>query len=587
MKMRLAIVLGMAIALSQPASAALPNREEKQLAGLADEFVAARLERDPDIAYRFGLELSERLQGRLLDRTPGSQRRFDSTVDDLTRRLSRIDRRRLDREHLVLRALLQEELAVYAALRVCNRSWWDVSHIGGWMADILDLAQIEPGGTPATRAASLRRWATLPASVETHISNLETGLAKGYSAPRILVERTIAQLDALISSPLAGSPLYSPAVRDPDAVFAEKLRALTEGPNREALRRYRSFLAETYLPRARTTMGLNALPNGPACYRAFFRRHTSLTEPPEQFLAKVEAANLAGVAAGIEAGAAHYGTRDARELLRKAREDPAEHYSSSAEMLADAQQTAIRARQDYAPFFLRMPGQELKVQPYPEGRRGLNLPMRYFASGDPAVPATTWVSDDRFDAMPRAVLRSTIFHEGIPGHHMVGARMAERAGHPLLRLAYQGAFDEGWALYAERLALEAGLASTAGKVILGINRAKLSLFDLSIHQRGWDKARLEAHFRDRGGLGQQVEERFARAAAVPAQLLSYAAGELTILELRSEAERRLGPRFSLPQFHEIVLRDGWVPLWFLRENVREWIAEEERRPANGPSRGRQ
>ena len=582
MKMRMAIAFTVAAALPQPASSA-PTQEEQRLARLADEFVAARLERDPDIAYRFGLELPKRLQGRLLDRTPESAKRFGAAVDMLARRLSRIDQRNLDREHLVLRALLQEELEVHTELRVCNRSWWDVSHIGGWMADILDLAQIEPGGTPGTRSASLRRWASLPASVETQIANLETGLAQGYSSPRPVVERTIAQLDALISSPLAKSPLFSPAVRDPDPAFSEKLRALTEGPNQRALRRYRSYLNDTYLPRARTTLGLNALPNGPACYRALVRRYTSLSEAPEQFLAKVEAANLAGVAAAIKAGEPHYRTRDARELLRKAREDPAQRYSSSAEMLADAQQTALRAPGDFRSFFLRMPTQELKVQPYPEGRRGLGLPMRYFASGSPSVPAVTWVSDDRFDAMPRAVLRSTILHEGIPGHHLVGARMAGRPGHPLTRLAYQAAFDEGWALYAESLAHEAGLSSPAGKIIHGVNRAKLSLFDLFIHHRGWNKAELEDHFKDRGGLGQQVEDRFARAAAFPGQLLSYAAGELAILELRAEAERRLGPRFSLPHFHEVLLRDGWVPLWFLRENMRAWIADQERQPTTAPN----
>lgn len=576
MKVRLGIALAGLAALSAPASAAAATGDEQRLARLADQFVAARLERDPDIAYRFGLQLPGRLQSRLLNRTPASAQRFNATVDDLDRRLARIDRRRLDHRHLVLRALLHEELAVHAALRACNRSWWDVSHIGGWMADILDLAGVEPGGTPAARAASLRRWATLPASVETQIDNLVTGLAHGYSAPRPVVERTIAQLDALISSPLAKSPLYSPAVRDPDPVFASKLQALVEGPHRQAWRRYRAFLSDTYLPRARTTLGLNALPNGPACYRALVRRFTSLSDDPEVLLAKLEATNLNGVAAAVAAGGKHYGTPEPRALLRKAREDPAERYSTPAEMLAEAQQTATRAPRDFARFFLEMPRQELKVQPYPEGRRGLGLPMRYFASGTVSVPAVTWVSDDRFDSMPRAALRSTILHEGIPGHHMVGGRMAGRTGHhPLTRLAYQAAFDEGWALYAEGLADEAGLLSPAGKVIHGVNRAKLSLFDLHIHLRGWDKGELEAHFKNRGGLGQQVEDRLARTAAFPGQLLSYAAGELAILELRSEAERRLGRRFSLPHFHEVVLRDGWVPLWFLREQVRAWIADQE------------
>lgn len=579
---RFAIVAAaIALACSNAASAK-PNGAERRIRGLSDEFVAARLDRDPDIAYRFGLPLSERLQGRLLDRTPESRRRFDSVIDGLAGELERIDPRLLDREHGILRAILREELTVHSALRVCHREWWDVSHIGGWLADILDLALIEPGGTKETRAASLERWSKLSASVDTQIANLETGLARGYSAPRLVVERTIAQLDAILAGPLEASPLYSPAVRDPDPTYAAKLRALNEGTNLGALRRYRDFLRDFYLPRSRTSLGVNALPEGEACYRALARRYTGLDEPIETTLARVEAANSQGLADALEAGAGHYGTRNPVELLRKAREDPAELYASSQEMMADARETAERARRAFAPLFVAIPAQGLIVQPYPEGRRGLGLPFRYFASGVPSIPATTWVPDERFAVTPRAVVRSTILHEGLPGHHMIGGRMAGRAIHPLRKVAYQGAFDEGWALYSESLAREAGMTpSPAGRVIFGINRAKLTLVEILIHHRGLTQAETADTLSSRGGMGQGAGERVARIAAFPGQQLSYTVGELAILDLRSEAERRLGDRFSLAEFHEVVLRDGWVPLSFLGDNVRAWIAEKERQGTRG------
>jgi uncharacterized protein (DUF885 family) len=219
----------------------------------------------------------------------------------------------------------------------------------------------------------------------------------------------------------------------------------------------------------------------------------------------------------------------------------------------------------------------LSVEPYPAGQRGLGLPPRYRPSGNPSVPAITWVPDERFAAMPRALLRTTILHEGIPGHHLIGARSAAAARHPLVRIAYQAAFDEGWAVYSEGLAAAAGMPpSPAGRVIAGINRSKEALFDIAVHARRWDKARLAAYFATRGGLGRDPDDRLARIAAFPGQQLSYTAGELTIRELRAEAEQRLGTRFSLPAFHEAVLHDGPVPLWFLRENVEAWIAEQER-----------
>ena len=229
------------------------------------------------------------------------------------------------------------------------------------------------------------------------------------------------------------------------------------GPTRAALLRYRRYLAETYLPRARASLGLGDLPNGAACYRAMVRRYASLDEAPEHLFARAEAASDEGLRDVLDAGASVYGTRDLAELLAKARSDPAERYSSPAEMLADARDTAARARRAFAPLFLALPSQPLSVEPYPAGQRGLGLPPRYRPSGDPTVPAITWVPDERFAAMPRALLRTTILHEGIPGHHLIGARRAAAPGHPLVRIAYQAAFDEGWAVYSEGLAAAAGM----------------------------------------------------------------------------------------------------------------------------------
>lgn len=580
--MRLTIVLGTALSAAlpaaAPAAAAPAAAAERRLEALADVYVAARLERDPDVGYIFGVTLPERAEGRLDDRSPGGLARFDASVDGIARALPAIDRSRLDHDHRILHALLSEEVAGTIAMRACHREWWDAGHIGGWLSDTLDFGGVEAVGTPRTRAASLRRWASLPAAVDIQIANLSAGLAHGYAAPRAVVERSIAQLDALAATPTEQSPFFSPAVRDPDPAFAARLRALVEGPARAAMLRYRRYLAETYLPRARATLGVDGLPNGAACYRGMIRRFTSLDEAPEHLFARAEAASDEGLRDALQAGAQVYGTTNLTELLAKARSDPAEHYSSPAEMMADARDTAAQARRAFLPLFVALPTQGLSVEPYPASQRGLGLPPRYRPSGDPAVAAITWVPDERFASMPRGLLRSTILHEGIPGHHLVGARMAAARRHPLMKIAYQFAYDEGWAVYSEGLADAAGMPpSPGGRVIAGINRSKDALFDIAINARGWDKARLERYFAPRGGLGRDPDDRIARIAAFPAQQLTYTAGELTIRELRAEAERRLGPRFNLAAFHEAILRDGAVPLWFLRENVEAWIAEQERR----------
>ena len=165
---------------------------DRRLDALADAFVAARLERDPDLGYYYALPLGKRLESRLFPRSPADLRQFDAAVDRASRALPRIDRGDLDHPHRVLHALLSEELAAFIGLRLCHQQWWDAGHIGGWLGDTIDLARIERAGNPAHPCRVAAAMVVSPPRGRRPIANLTQGLAHGYSAPRAVVERTIA-----------------------------------------------------------------------------------------------------------------------------------------------------------------------------------------------------------------------------------------------------------------------------------------------------------------------------------------------------------------------------------------------------------
>ena len=550
---------------------------------LADQFVAATLTADPAIAYLFDLPVPEAHHALLPDNSRNGRRRFDRTVDGLERRLRSIDSSRLAGEQLVLHAILKEELRGERQLRICRRELWDVSHYDGWLTSLPRLARTHPVGTASLRQAALRRWAKLPAFIDREIANLRRGLAAGYSVPAGVAGQALKLAQTLAPEDIARSPFYSPAARDGDAAFATAMRGLLQRSIYPALARYQAFLASEYLGASRKTLGIAALPDGAQCYRALARRYTTLDRSPEELFAMAEAADAAGVARIRMLGQRRYGTDDVAEILRKARAEPSEKYRSPEEMLAEARRTVTESRSVFAPFFRSLPDQALSVEPYPPHQQGLGLDARYDHSEDPEAPAIYRIPLERFDRVARSGNITTSWHEGLPGHHLLFGRRAGKAIHPLRRIIISPAFNEGWAQYAEGLGQKTVLASSeTARIILGLGGSRAMLMDLGVHLLGWDRNALLAYLADKGGTGAGLDTRLERLSARPGQFLAYFPAQMEFEALRNESERLLGGGFDVKEFHEVVLDDGPVPMWFVREKVAKWLALKRRAARKTP-----
>jgi uncharacterized protein (DUF885 family) len=188
----------------------------------------------------------------------------------------------------------------------------------------------------------------------------------------------------------------------------------------------------------------------------------------------------------------------------------------------------------------------------------------------------------------RLAVERLTFHEGIPGHHLQVALATERSGtHPVVQLLANPAFDEGWANYAERLADEMGLYSSAATRLTALaNQLSLAatvVEETGVHVRGWTRQQaIDYHLAHTPRTPEQAAQSVDRRIGWPGQSLAYELGGYEIWQLRQEAKRGLGPAFDIRAFHERVLGRGSITLPMLREGIGAWTAER-RKEARGPT----
>jgi uncharacterized protein (DUF885 family) len=552
-----------------------PSRE---LNAVADDYLRARLAAFPEFATQLGLPGAR--HDRLHDPSAAAERAWRKQEDGLLARLRRIDGSALEsRGDRVTRGILLEELESSVRLRACNNRLWTVHPLTGWQSFYAGVAQQQPVGTPDLRAQALTRWRALPRVADAEIANLREGVRLGYTAPAVNVRRVIAGLDKLLEAAPTASPFYSPATRDSTPAFRAGFERLSAGPVGAAVRRYRDYLANEYLPKAREDVSVTAIPRGEECYRAAIRRYTTLDLDGEE-LHQIGLRELAAAESNAaDLSRRSFGSADHRTVLARMNDDPRYTIPTRAAAIPLTDSIIARAWAAVPKWFGILPKAPVKVEPFPEFQEP-SVPLGQYlrAALDGSRPGIYRINL-YLATKPggRLEMDRLAFHEAVPGHHFQVAIAQERTGvHPVTRYLFNSAFSEGWAIYAERVADEAGLyASDADRLkdlegmIYGFATV---VMETGMHAKGWTRQQaIDFETTHTSRSEEQAALDVDRRIGWPGQGLSYHVGYLEIRRLRALAEERLGDRFDIRAFHDRVLEDGSVPLGLLREKIERWL----------------
>ncbi|MEO5718561.1 MAG: DUF885 domain-containing protein [Chthoniobacterales bacterium] len=558
-----------AFAVDQPGPAAEVTR-------LADAYVKAYLERFPENAAFAGITLPH--HDRFFDNSFAASRVWEQREDGWLKDLSKIDEAALvGKPEWGTYGFLREALEAARGVRVCRQELWTVNQINGWQATLPDYLGLLPLGNRQGREGLLKQWRTLPQFLENDVTNLKAGLAAGYSTPKHNVELVIAQLDGYVDLPVEKSPLYGPALRDTDPAFVASWKKLLSETLNPALRKYRDFLTTTYLPKARTEIGVSANPNGAACYAASLRAQTGLTVSPQEMFEKGKHGVEEQQAIAKALAKKVYGTDDLSQLRSKLDADPDNHFKTREEVMAYSQAAVDRAWQALPKAFRVIPRAKVRIEPIGAFDEEHGVPHYVPASADGSRPGTYFISLFEPEKQLKSRVEMVAFHETVPGHHLQGAIALELPkAHPITHLIWNGGFGEGWAVYSEsKLAIELGLFSSERNQLGELVQFPTGMVaDPGIHALGWTRQQTIDYFlATRPDYSSKLaESQTDRIVVTPGQLTTYWAGALEIMALREQAQKALGDKFDLRAFHDEVLKSGSITLPMLREKISRWLA---------------
>jgi len=414
---------------------------------------------------------------------------------------------------------------------------------------------------------------------------LRLGVEKGIVPPRIIVERILDQVDALIVKDPRSSPFYEPYTRIPPTITERNRQALQRRGAAAigdfvtpAFQRYKVFLESEYLPAARTTFGVSSEPGGTDFYsnRIQYFTTTDLTAQQIHEIGLAEVARIREQMSDVIAATGFEGSFS--DFLVFLRSDSQFYYDNPEDLYQAYLATSKRIDPELVRLFGRLPRMPYGVRPIPATTAPHTTTAYYEGPAEDGSRAGYYyVNLYRPEVRPKYEIEVLTVHEAMPGHHLESALTMELGDLPAFRRhGYLTVFSEGWALYSESLGTDMGLYedpySHFGQLTYEMWRAIRLVVDTGIHTMNWDRQRAIDYFMANAAKTEaDIINEIDRYIAWPGQALAYKIGELEIKALRHEAEETLGESFDIRAFHDQLLGNGQVPLHLLRANTQAWI----------------
>ena len=536
------------------------------------DYFDARLRDDPEFATNAGhYENADKWN----DWSKAGRERRRASDEETLRGLDKFPLASLPEEDQLSARLLRYQLRSELDAMDLETHLLRVGQLFGSHNRVYQLIDRMPARTARDYQNLLGRLHGIPTYVDQNLAIFNEAIDRGLTQPAIVVDLVIKQLTAQNAQDHDTTPLLL-AFRKFPSNFSEqqqkKLRdeaiAAYDQEFLPAWKKWLDYMKTTYAPKARPQIGLSSLPNGKEYYATLVRRLTTSNATPEEIHrtgeAEVERLEVSMLAAARETG--FNGTL--QEFERKLDTLPEQHFQSKDDMLIFCRNVTKLIEPELPNQFRHIPLLLYGVRAIPPDREAATASNAQAPAPDGSVPG--WFNLNAYEPEKQVKYdkEALVLHEAVPGHIFQISLARAQQGLPEFRRFYgNSAYLEGWALYAESLGGELGVYrdpySRFGGLASERFRAVRLVVDTGIHQMGWTREQAIEYFKLHAPTESLAE--VDRYISWPGQALAYKMGQLEIAKLRKEGEQKLGAKFDIRDFHDVVLRDGVLPLELLDE----------------------
>jgi uncharacterized protein (DUF885 family) len=585
------------LALAASGRAIPPANAAKALHELFAATWDQQMQENPEQASELG---DRRWNDRWMDRSPEAYARRNAENQEVLAKLSKIDRKSLSKTEQLNYDLFQKRYL--DRVEQYKVRWFLMSfnqREGPQTSD--DLGNSLRFETVKDYEDWLARLRAVPTAMEQFTALLREGIKERMVHPRVIMERIPAQIDKQIVSDPTQSGFYKPFKSFPATIsqadqqrLQQEARQAVEQQVVPAFTKFKQFFMSEYLPACYGQVGAWQLPHGGELYAQMIRHYTTTNMTPEEVhqtgLKEVVRINQEMDRVMQQTG--FKGSRD--EFFKFLRTDPQFFYKTPEELFEAYKALAKTVDPNLVKVFRTLPREPYGVEAIPMAFAPDTTAAYYRPSAaDGSRAGTYFVNLYKPDARPKWEMTALSLHESVPGHHLQIARAHELGEMPKFRrFGEYTAYVEGWGLYAESLGEDMGLYSDPyskfGQLSYEMWRAVRLVVDTGMHVKHWTREQAIKYFMENCPKHElDITNEIDRYIAWPGQALAYKLGELKIKELRARAKEKLGAKFDLKEFHDVVLGSGPLPLDILERNVDEWIAAQARPAAQrAAARGR-
>ena len=429
----------------------------------------------------------------------------------------------------------------------------------------------------AAARAYLDRLAEIPRYFAQQTDNMRAGVRRGFGPPRITMVgreapvREVAETDDVTSLALYNPLRTLPSTMDPTvrAQLEREAQKLLRDRIVPAYRKLLDFLTSEYLPQLPASIAAMDQPDGGEFYTAQLREYTTTDLSPQEIFT-IGMGEVAAIRVEMEQIADQLGFGGIEALFTHMRSHEQFYAKAPRQLIAEAAYTCKSFDAVVHRFFGRLPKQRFGIVPTPADI----APFDTFGRGG---PDTYILNTYNLPARPLYSLPALTLHESAPGHSF-HLSLTQELDLPEFRRIYISAFGEGWGLYCERLGVEMGMYETpyelAGMLSFQMWRAARLVVDPGIHALGWSREQAQHFLRRNTAIAEhEIITEVDRYIAWPGQAASYYLGYLSFRRMREAAEKALGSRFDIREFHDTVLSLGNAPLSVLERHVSTFIEE--------------